>query len=105
MLKSKLAVLDKFSNTEKLSNTCSTKNNYSPSCRILTLELYFRWRDQSMILLVLSIILLDLSLLVRQDGSVYKINAAKEYHKRDIIALCFNHLKLWIKRKGKFDQL
>jgi hypothetical protein len=58
-----------------------------------------------MILLALSIILLDLGLLVRQDGSVYKINAAKEDHKRDMIALCFNHLKLWIKRKGNFDQL
>jgi hypothetical protein len=34
-----------------------------------------------MILLVLSIILLDLSLLVRQDVSLYEINAAKEDHK------------------------
>jgi hypothetical protein len=40
-----------------------------------------------------------LGLLVRQDGSLYEINAAKEDHKQDIIALCFNHLKLWIKRK------
>jgi hypothetical protein len=54
-----------------------------------------------MILLVLSMILLDLGLLVRQDASLYEINAAKEDHKRDIIASCFNHLELWIKRKGK----
>ena len=98
MLKSKLVLLDKCFSTEKLSNACSTKNNSSPSCQILTLELYFRWRDQSMILPVLSIMLLDLGLLVRQDESLYEINAAKEDHKRAIIALCFNHLKLLIKR-------
>jgi hypothetical protein len=34
-----------------------------------------------MILLVLSIILLDHGLLVRQDGSLHEINAAKEDHK------------------------
>ncbi len=46
-----------------------------------------------------------LGLLVRQDGYLFEINAAKEDHKQDIIALCFNHLKLWIKRKGKFNQI
>jgi hypothetical protein len=40
-----------------------------------------------------------LGLLVRQDGSLYEIHAAKEDHKWDIIELYFNHLKLWIKRK------
>jgi hypothetical protein len=46
-----------------------------------------------------------LGLLVRQDGSLYEINATKEDHKQDIIALCFIHLKLGIERKGKFNQL
>jgi hypothetical protein len=67
-------------------------------------ELYFRWRDQVMILLVLSITLLDLDLLVRQDRSQYEINAAKEDHKGDIIALCSTQLKLWITRKGNFNE-
>jgi hypothetical protein len=56
-----------------------------------------------MILLILSITLLDIGLLVRQDGSKYEINAAKEDHKWDIIALCFTQLKLWITRKGNFN--
>jgi hypothetical protein len=46
-----------------------------------------------------------LGLLVRQYGSLYEINATKEDHRQDIIAWCFNHLKLWIKRRGKFNQL
>jgi hypothetical protein len=58
-----------------------------------------------MILLVLSIILLNRGLLVRQDGSLYEIDVAKEDHKRDIIALYFDHLKLCIERKGEFNQL
>jgi hypothetical protein len=41
----------------------------------------------------------SIGLLVRQDGSLYESNAAKEDHKQDIIALCFIHLKLWFKEK------
>jgi hypothetical protein len=46
-----------------------------------------------------------LGLLIRQDGSLYKIIAAKEDHKKDIIALSVTHLKLWLRKKGKFNQL
>ena len=37
-----------------------------------------------------------LGLLVRQEESLYVINATKEDHKQDIMIFCFNHLKLWI---------
>jgi hypothetical protein len=57
-----------------------------------------------MILLNLSMTLLDLGLLVRQDGSQHEINTAKEDNKRDIIALCFTQLKLWIRGKGKLNE-
>ncbi len=39
-----------------------------------------------------------LGLLVRQDESLYKINAQMRT-KKDIIALCINHLTLWIQKK------
>jgi hypothetical protein len=37
-----------------------------------------------------------MSLLIRQDGSFYELNAAAEDQK-DIIAFCLNHLKSFIK--------
>jgi hypothetical protein len=42
-----------------------------------------------------------ISVLVTQDGSLDEINAAKEDHKQNIIALCSDHLQIWIKSEEK----
>jgi hypothetical protein len=69
-------------------------DNFSSfSCHILTFENVLGSAFK-----VSSSNLNPLALLVRQDGSLYEINAAKEDHKQAIIALRFkHHLKLWIK--------